>query len=351
MYKTRHITLLVMILAAGCTEPTTPDSNTQVFRTVDAVAAARQTQQQKTWKQSAIDVLREERPDISATPENDLAISLSADGLRQRFDLSSLAAELTAQPDQTYFILREHLQRQIVPFDQERLARMSLESIRKRIRPMLINGPDVQELSTQLGAQPPIRSIFADLYWLPVVRWESPRPATPIGPKAIASWKVPADEINQLALSNIAADPVEGTFEVTSFATFGRIGTLKATTDPAILLSPNFLPAARRALDTTDNLALLLASSQDVRFLPANDKRLLDSLYPNWKNMITNNRKALAKQPLLLSEQGITALAYAAPVMLIRPSSMPTTNPMQKFMNKRPTTKPANPAARPYLVR
>jgi len=64
---------------------------------------------------------------------------------------------------------------------------------------------------------------------------------------------------------------------VTSFATFGRIGTLKATTDPRFCSRPiSFLRA--RALDTTDNLALLLASSQDVRFLPANDKRLLDSL-------------------------------------------------------------------------
>ncbi|HEV8379672.1 MAG TPA: hypothetical protein VGP99_12540, partial [Tepidisphaeraceae bacterium] len=149
----------------------------------------------------------------------------------------------------------------------------------------------------------------------------------------------------------LAADPVEGTFEVASFGTLGRIGTLKASTDPAILLSPNFLAVAQRALNTNDNLALLLATSEDVRFLPASDKRLLDSIYPNWKSIITNNRKALAKQPLLLSDAGISGLNYAPPVMLIRPSSMPTTNPMQQFMNKRPTTKPAKPAGKPYIVR
>src|SRR5438552_18882138 len=42
-------------------------------------------------------------------------------------------------------------------------------------------------------------------------------------------------------LTNLASDPVEGTFEVASFATLGKVGTLKANADPAILLSPNFL--------------------------------------------------------------------------------------------------------------
>ena len=43
--------LLVMVLAAGCSESSTPDSNTQVFQTVNEVAAARRAQQQKNWKQ------------------------------------------------------------------------------------------------------------------------------------------------------------------------------------------------------------------------------------------------------------------------------------------------------------
>jgi hypothetical protein len=88
-----------------------------------------------------------------------------------------------------------------------------------------------------------------------------------------------------------------------------------------------------------------------VRFLPASDKRLLDSIYPSWRQVITNNRKALAKQPLMLSDAGISGLNYSPPVMLIRPTSMPTTNPMQNFINRRPTSRPAKPAQRPYLVR
>jgi hypothetical protein len=351
MHKMRYLSLFLLVLPLGCTEPATPDTNTGVFRTVDEVAAERRAQQQKNWKQSAIDVLHDERPDIVATAEKDLAITLAADAMRERLDLSDLAPALTAQPDQTFVILREYISRQLVPFDQERLAHMSFESVRKRVRPMLINGADVQELTAQLSSQPATRTIFGDLYWLPVVRWDAPRPATPIGPKAIAAWNIATDELNKLALANVAADPIEGTFEVTSFATLGKVGTLKASTDPAILLSPRFLAAARRALDTTDDLALLMATPEDIRFLPASDKRLLDSIYPSWRQVITNNRKALAKQPLMLSDAGISGLNYSAPVMLIRPTSMPTTNPMQNFINRRPSTRPSKPGARPYLVR
>jgi hypothetical protein len=190
-----------------------------------------------------------------------------------------------------------------------------------------------------------------DLYWVPVARWDAPRPATPIGPKALAAWKVPIDEVNRLALANLAADPVEGTFEVTSFGTLGKVGTLHDKVDPAIVLSPAFLAAARKALATSDDLALLLATSEDVRFLPAGEKRLLDSIYPNWKHITNNNRKALTKQPLLLSDAGIGAMNYAPPVMLIRPTSMPTTNPMQQFIQRRPTSRPTKPAGKPYIVR
>jgi len=351
MFKAGHIALLALVLAAGCSDSTPPDSNTQVFQTVDEVAAARRAGQQKTWKQTALDVMREERPDVAAAADSDLAIILTADGVRQRVELNEMSATLTAQPDQVYVILRDYLQRQLIPFDQERLAHVSFESIRKRVRPMLLNGADAQDISMQLGSAVPTRTVFADLYWIPVVKWEAPRPATPIGPKVASSWNISADEITKIAISNLAGDPVESAFEVTSFGTLGRVGSLKSNVDPALILSPNFLSVARRALDTSENLALLLATPQDVRFLPANEKRLMDSIYPNWKSIIPNNRKALAKQPLQLSEQGITGLVYNPPVILIRPTSMPTTNPMSQFQSKRPTSRPAKPAAKPYIVR
>jgi len=351
MFKTHLIAIVAIVLVSGCSEPATPDTNTQVFQTVDEVAASRKAQQQKNWKQTASEVMKEERPDITAAADSDLAIVLAADGVRQRVELNPVADALTAQPDEVYVILREYLLKQVIPFDQQRLQRLSFENVRKRIRPMLLNGMELQDISTDLGSAPPCRTVFADLYWIPVVRWDALRPATPIGGKAMANWKVAAEEISKLAIANLANDPVEDAFEVTSFATIGKVGALKSSTDPAIILSPNYLPAARRALGTSENLALLLATPQDVRFLPASEKRLLDSIYPNWKRIITNNRKALAKQPLLLSEQGITALAYNPPVTLVRPTSMPATNPMAPYLNRRPATQPAKPVNKPYIVR
>ena len=44
------------------------------------------------------------------------------------------------------------------------------------------------------------------------------------------------DQINQMAMANLASDPVEGIFEITSFATFGKAGALKSNIDPATVV-------------------------------------------------------------------------------------------------------------------
>jgi hypothetical protein len=235
---------------------------------------------------------------------------------------------------------------------------MSFDSVRGRIRPMLINGYDLADLNASI-AQPlslPARTLFADLYWIPVVRWNeanapATRPPTPIGPRVLASWNIPADQLHPLALNNVASDPVENTVDVTSFGTLGKIATLKANVDPAILLSLNFPAAARQAMGTSDDLHLLLTTAKDVRLIEAQNKRLLDSIYPSWKLLVTNNRKAFTQRPLLLSEQGITASSYVPPANLIRPTSMPTTNPLADLVNIRPATRPARPTGKPYIVR
>src|SRR5689334_11708347 len=91
--------IVVLALVSGCSEPATPDTNTHVFQTVDQVAAARKAQQQKNWKQTALEVIHDERLDISASaPSEGLSITLSADGAQQRIDLEELSPALTAQP-------------------------------------------------------------------------------------------------------------------------------------------------------------------------------------------------------------------------------------------------------------
>src|SRR5207247_2215942 len=131
-----------------------------------------------------------------------------ADGARQRIDLTELSPMLTARPDQSIYILREHLVKQLVTFDQQRVAQMNFESVRPRIRPMLVNGKDVQELNGELaqGSQLPTRAIVGDLYWIAVVRWEGTIPATPIGPKVLTSWNTAAEQVQRQALSNLAGE-------------------------------------------------------------------------------------------------------------------------------------------------
>src|SRR2546426_1043007 len=150
MFKLLLISFVPLFLLCGCASEATPDSNTDVFKTPDEVAATRRAQQQQSWKKTAIEILHDERPDVSAKAEDSLAIVIWADGVRQRVNLSEIAPMLTAQPDQSIYILREHLVKQLATFDQQGLAQMSFESIRPRIRPMLVNGKDVQEVITEL---------------------------------------------------------------------------------------------------------------------------------------------------------------------------------------------------------
>jgi len=55
---------------------------------------------------------------------------------------------------------------------------------------------------------------------------------------------------------------------------------------------------------------------------------LIDGMYPSWKFAITNNRKALSSQPLLISEHGITPMTYTPQLLLTGPASRPTASPL-----------------------
>src|SRR5215212_2733299 len=103
MFKNLSIALVGILLVCGCSE-TTPDTNTEVFKTPDEVMATRRAQQQESWKKTAIEVLKDERPDVSARPEQGVAIVIASDGARQRVDLAELAPILTARPDQSPYI-------------------------------------------------------------------------------------------------------------------------------------------------------------------------------------------------------------------------------------------------------
>src|SRR5687768_11208418 len=117
----RHVLLTLftlLLFPLGCAENAAPDTHTEVFKTPDEVLAAPRAHQVKSWKTTAIEVLREERPDLSAEPDEGAAIILTGEGVRERIDLNPIAADLTAQPDIAHSILRQYLLKYILPFDQ-----------------------------------------------------------------------------------------------------------------------------------------------------------------------------------------------------------------------------------------
>ena len=66
-------------------------------------------------------------------------------------------------------------------------------------------------------------------------------------------------------------------FETTRFGPTGQVGTLKPGAEPAVILLPEFLAAVRQAWNTSDSLAVLLATPHarsggvrctDVRSIP-----------------------------------------------------------------------------------
>jgi hypothetical protein len=93
-----------------------------------------------------------------------------------------------------------------------------------------------------------------------------------------------------------------------------------------------------------------MASPTDVRFVESSDKKLLDALYPQWEREVDFLEDPLARRPLLLSDSGLGLMAYDPPVRIRRATSLPTTNPMQKYQDPT-TTRPALPKTTPYIAR
>src|SRR5688500_6167330 len=186
--------LVGVACAAGCAS-TGEDSNTAVFQTPQQVSGTRKQQQQQRWQEMALGIAKEERPEVEVAPaaEGDFGIVMTADGVRQAIDLSPLGEILAAQSGRAGLTLREHVRKKLPEFDQKRLARLSFESVRGKLRPMLINGAQLLEIQTSDGNQEiyPANTVAAGLYWVPGVRW-SPQAITAVGPGAMRAWNVEA---------------------------------------------------------------------------------------------------------------------------------------------------------------
>jgi hypothetical protein len=322
-----------------------PDSNIEVFQTVDEVAAARQIRRSQIWQETAAAMVQTERPDLSASPTADMfAITVEADGVRRDIDLMPIAETLFGQSARSTEILREHIGRQLPGFDQKRMARLPLDQVCARIRPMLINARRLDETSEAVtgGVPLPAKNVVADLYWLPAVRWQESGggPATPVGPEALKAWQISLEELQRIAMENLRGEVRGELFETSTIGSAGKTGHLKRGVEAAVVLLPEFLREVRGAWNTEGDLALLLADEEQVRFTEAGNKRLLDLMWPQWQHALDGG---LSARLLALTDEGVTILDYTPPQYIPAGSTRPSV--------AEPRGPGARPGARPYIVR
>jgi hypothetical protein len=314
---------LGLVASWGC-DSSGNDSNPQVFRNADQVAAGRRARQLREWQETAVVVVQQERPGVKATATGQLSVAVEADGVREAYDLSPVQDQLQARSGQAASIIAEYLRPRLSQFDQARLARQPFDQVKPKLRPMLLSADQLAELKTDVSPDPfaATNTVVVGVYWVPAVR-TTPEILAPVSPRPAVVWKVTPQELSAASMENVAAEVKEGIFETTSFGSLGRVGNLKAGVEPGVVLTPKFLAEVRKEWKTDDELALLLGSASDIRFVESKQKRLLDSLYPQWQFALASNSKPLARKPLLLGERGPAEMDYIPPLTYSSASSRP----------------------------
>ena len=327
----------------GCATTPEEDSHTEVFRTPEELLAARTAKQRDSWRQLAVTLLQEERPGVAAAPARDLTITASADGAQTTFDLAPIEHLLIAQSDRADIIMRDHFQKTLAAFDQARLSRWPYERAKPLLRPMFITGPQLADLSASHAAPAPanpastpaIHNFPAGIRWVVAIQWQ-PGMLTPVGSPALSAWNKPLEELKAAALTNVAAEVANHEFfDTTPFGALGRVGALKPGTNPAVVLSPEFLAAVRKQWQISGDLALLIATPSHIQFVEAENTRLLDTIYPGFRAAIASADNALSQAPVRLGNEGVIPLQYQPPAMLSPAKTQPSRSPLT-----RPTSRP-----------
>ena len=103
----------------------------------------------------------------------------------------------------------------------------------------------------------------------------------------------------------------------------GRIGNLKSSTDPAVILLPEFLAAVQKMWKTEDNLILFAPSATGITFAEEHNQKLLDAVTPQWQKQLLATPSPLSEQLLLRTPAKITFANF-------KPTTKPTTTPATK---------------------
>ena len=318
---------------AGCAGPQAPDSHREAFQNTQQASAKHLAEQLEATKDLAIDILKFERPDVTATKGDAGTINLEADGQRKSVDLASLQGALLVEGAKKRDILLNHLHRQLAPFDQDRLRAMGFDRAKTILVARFVSRDELRDLSQPLGPTAALHTVnvIADLTWTPMAELGGGAPPQPVSSQVLAAWKVEWTAVDKSALDNLKPDLTEANLLTTSFAPIGKAGGIAPGVNPAVILLPEFLALVQKAWQTQDNLVILASSARDVRFVEQHNEKLLTVLYPGWQSRAKSLRDPLSTLPILIDDKGFTVFDYNAPAS--KPATNPTTPPV--------TTKPA----------
>ncbi len=334
---TLAIALIGFLAAGGCTPRQGPDSNptdvARPFRTAGEVSEVRRKELLASLRSTAVSVVGFYRPDIHAMASEPLSITLEADGCKKTIDLSGLEPQLIQKDARTREIIRGYIEPQLPAFDQERLKGMGFERAAKLITPWLCNSGELEALTRPLKPAGGFQAIpiIAALCWTPVVQFPGTEQSiVPIGDEVRTAWKISFEKTVETALANIRPALTPDAIETINIGMNDKIGRLRTGINPAVIVLPEFLPTARKAWKSDDNLVVVLMARTSITLMEAGHKKFLDSVLPRTLAATEKMPDALCRAPLLLDDNGFSAFKYE-----------PTT---------KPATKPAATRPKPYVV-
>jgi hypothetical protein len=328
--------LLAAISISGCTSQTGPDANTDVFKTPEEAGAHRRQRLMSDWADLAARIANAERPDVRTikAPQG-FGLLASADGVERRIDLSPLTEQLTSSQGKERDVIRSYLARELPALDRDRLVKMGFERARPLLWPQLANSKQLSEMGVAGRKEPPIaQRVVVDLYAVPVARWPGSDARTALDSGVASAWKVSDDEVIAAARGNLKSSVAEGglAFETVDLPGMGRYGSLRGSSDAAVVLLPEFLAQVRKQWNTTDDLILFMPSRSSVTFTESKNTRLLERMVPEWSKLYASVSEPLIPTMVVAGDKGLSLSNY-------RPATKPSTAPAT-----RPGVRPVAPA-------
>lgn len=324
----RRITALLFFLTLlGC-DHNEKDSHTEVFKTPQELLGERRAKQLAAHKELAISVLRFSRPDLQASTADGSSIAVQADGVSQPIDLLPVEEQLVHHSNEERAIIRRYLDTQLQSFDFERLKSLGLERVKKQASFEIVNTARLQEMQKAAGSSAlQSQSIVSNVFRVTVIRQGETTAPVPVTAALVEAWKVLPTAVDAAAMQNLRdalSSSSDQFLETLVFGPAGNSGSLKPSTDPAVILLPEFLSAVQKAWKSQENLVLFVPSSTGIVFVEQHNQRLLDTLAPQWKKQLIASPGPLSEQFLLRDAEKISLFAYSPAT---KPATVPATKP------------------------